>query len=132
MQGNQAEELAVAQVEVAEAGGAEPHCIREHYLEHRLELARRTRDNLQDLRGCRLLLQRLGKLARARLRRLEQLGVLDRDHRLGCEGFKQPDLVIGERSTVQATNDDRADGNPLRQQRRRQNGTIAKTLRQGV
>ena len=81
---------------------------------------------LQDLARCRLLLQRLGKLARARLRRLEQLGVLDRDHRLGCEGFKQPDLVIGERlRPVQATNDDRADGNPLTQHRRRQNGTIA-------
>jgi hypothetical protein len=56
VEGDQAEELAVAQVEVAEAGGTEPHCIREHCLEHRLELARRTGNDLEHIGGGGLLL----------------------------------------------------------------------------
>src|SRR5262245_52205000 len=47
------------EIEVAELGLANAHCIGQHGLEHRLKLARRTADDLQHLRGCRLLLQRL-------------------------------------------------------------------------
>ena len=39
--------------------------------------------------GRRLLLQRLGQLARARLHLLEQAHVLDGDHRLVGEGLRQ-------------------------------------------
>ena len=54
-------------------------------------------DDLQHLRGRGLLLQRLGKIARARLHLVEQPHVLDRDHRLVGEGRDQLDLLVGER-----------------------------------
>ena len=57
------------------------------------------RDDLQHLRGRGLLLQRLGKLARARLHLVEQPHILDRDHRLVGEGRDQLDLLVGERPT---------------------------------
>src|SRR5215813_11251266 len=50
------------EIEVAEPGLANAHCIGQHGLEHRLKLARRTRDDAQHFRCCGLLLQRLGKL----------------------------------------------------------------------
>ena len=44
----------------------------------------------------RLLLQRLGQFARAGLHLVEQPHVLDRDHRLVCEGRDKLDLLVGE------------------------------------
>ena len=52
----------------------------------------------QHLGGRRLLLQRLGQLAGARLHLVEQPHVLDRDHRLVGESGDQLDLLIGERA----------------------------------
>ena len=69
----------------------------QHRLEHRLQLAGRTGDDLQHLGGRGLLLQRLREIARARLHLVEQPHVLDRDHRLVGEGGDQLDLLIGER-----------------------------------
>ncbi len=46
---------------------AEARCVLQHGLEHRLKLAGRARDDAQDLRRRRLLLQRLGELAGAQL-----------------------------------------------------------------
>ena len=60
----------------------------------------------QDLRGRRLLLQRLGQLAIARLQLLEQPHVLDRDHRLVGEGLQQLDLLVGERAGLSSANVD--------------------------
>ena len=56
----------------------------------------RAADDLQHLRRCRLLLQRLRELPRALLLRLEQPRVLDGDHRLVGEGLDQLDLLVGE------------------------------------
>ena len=67
-------------------------------LEHRLDVGRRARDDAQDLAGRRLLLQRLGEVAVARLQLLEQADVLDRDHRLVGEGLEQLDLPVGNGS----------------------------------
>ena len=75
-----------------------PRRVRQHGLEHRLQLARRARDHAQHLGGRGLLLQRLGQLARARLHLVEQPHVLDRDHRLVGEGGHQLDLLVGERA----------------------------------
>ena len=72
VEGDQAEELAVAQIEVTEAGGAETHRIRQHGVEHRLKLAWRTGDDAQHLGRGGLLLQRFAQL-------VEQPGVFDRD-----------------------------------------------------
>src|SRR5262245_65428157 len=48
-------------IEAAELGLANAHRVRQHGLEYRLELARRTGNDLQHLRGRGLLLQRLGE-----------------------------------------------------------------------
>ena len=45
VEGDHAEDLALAQIEVTEAGGAETHRIRQHGVEHRLKLAWRTGDD---------------------------------------------------------------------------------------
>src|SRR6516162_4577187 len=49
-------------MQYAELGLADARGILQHSLEHRLQLPRRRADDLQHLRGCRLLLQRLGEL----------------------------------------------------------------------
>src|SRR5215813_7328050 len=78
--------LSIVQVQGAELGTTEPGCVRKQGLEHRLQLARRARDNTEDLRGCGLLLKRLSKLARTGLHLVEQPHVFDRDHRLVGKG----------------------------------------------
>src|SRR5262245_9483154 len=60
------------------------------------ELAGGAADDLEHLGHCRLLLQRLGQLARARLHLVEQTHVLDRDHRLVGEGGDKVNLLLGE------------------------------------
>src|SRR5215813_11109857 len=63
-------------------------------IQNRLDIRRRAGDNSQDL-ACRgLLLQRFGELAISILQLSEQPNVLDRDHRLICEGFYQGDLAV--------------------------------------
>ena len=87
--------------------------VRQHGLEHWLQLAGRARDDAQHLRGRGLLLQRLGKLARALLHLVEQPHVLDRDHRLVGERPHQLDLTIRERAGRPAGNRDDANGTAL-------------------
>src|SRR5262249_27502099 len=74
----------------------------------------------QHLRGRGLLLQRLGKLARARLHLIEQPHVLDRDHRLVGEGLDQLDLLIGERPHACALQVKDTDWYPLPHERHSQ------------
>ena len=109
--------IAFAQKQIAELGLADARRVRQHSFEHRLQLAGRTRDDLQHLRGRGLLLQRLGKFARARLHLLEQPHILDRDHRLVGEGRNQLDLLVGKWSR-RATRDHAMTpiGNPFSQQ----------------
>ena len=92
-----AERIAFVTRKVAELGLADPSRVLQHGLEDWLELAGRAGDDLQDLRGRGLLLQRLAQVARARLHLVEQPHVLDRDHRLVGEGGGQLDLLVGER-----------------------------------
>jgi hypothetical protein len=60
-----------------------------------------------------LLLKRFRQLPRALLLRLEQSGVLDRDHRLVGEGSDQLDLFLGERSYGGALQEEHADWDAL-------------------
>jgi hypothetical protein len=92
-----AKTIAFIEVEHPELGPADAGCARQHCLEHRLQLARRAADDLQDLRGRGLLLQRLAQLARARLHLVKQPRVFDGDHRLVGKGGEQPDLLLRER-----------------------------------
>src|SRR5262249_40988351 len=71
-----------------------------------LDIRRRATDHPQDLTGRRLLLQRLGQLAVPRLQLLEQPDVLDGDDRLGGEGLEERDLLVGERSPLEAPDGD--------------------------
>src|SRR5262245_25741587 len=50
------------EIKVAELRLANAHCIGQHGLEHRLQLARRTGDYAQHLGGRGLLLERLGEV----------------------------------------------------------------------
>src|SRR4026208_217660 len=64
--------------------------------QHRLDVRRRARDDPEDLRLRRLLLEGLAEVAVARLQLLEEADVLDRDDRLGGKGLQEPDLPVGE------------------------------------
>src|SRR5262249_38715830 len=66
--------FSVVKIERAKVGLAEAHGVSEQGLEHGLQLAGRTRNDAQHLGRRRLLLPRFGKLARARLELLFQLG----------------------------------------------------------
>jgi hypothetical protein len=54
-----AQRASFIEIEVAEFRLAKSRGIRQHGLEHRFQLARRTADDTEDLRGRSLLLQRL-------------------------------------------------------------------------
>ena len=58
---NATERIAVTQQHRAEHGLANPRRVCQHRLEHRLQLAGRARNDLENLRGRGLLLQRLGE-----------------------------------------------------------------------
>ena len=53
---------ALGQIKYTEFGPADAHRVFQHRLENGLEVARRTGDDLQHLRGRGLLLQRLAQL----------------------------------------------------------------------
>ena len=80
-------------------------------------VGRRAGDDPRISRGRRLLLERLGELAVARLELLEQADVLDRDHRLGGEGLEQLDLLVRERPRARPPDEDAAQGRAVPQER---------------
>ena len=84
------EALNVIGVERAKCGLTQPHCLFQHRVEHRREIAGLGVDDLQHFCGRGLLLQRLPLFG-------DQPSVLDRDHRLIGEGADKFDLPIGER-----------------------------------
>ena len=71
----------------------------QHRVEHRREIAGRRIDDLQDLGGRGLLLQRLARLG-------DQPRVLHRDDRLRREVLQQRDLLVGERTDLLAIDSD--------------------------
>ena len=86
-----------SQEQIAELGLADARRILQHGFEHRLQLAGRTGDDLQHLRGRGLLLQRLAQIVGALAQLVEQPRVLDGDDGLGGEVLHQLDLLVGER-----------------------------------
>ena len=58
-------------------------------LQHRLNIGRRGGDDVQDVGAAGLVREGLGQIAGAGLHLIEQLGVLDRNHRLIGEGGEQ-------------------------------------------
>src|ERR1700730_8242321 len=55
--------MSLAQEQSAELSLADAHRLRQHGLEHMLQVARRSRNNLQHFRGGSLLLTRLAQFA---------------------------------------------------------------------
>src|SRR6516164_8455495 len=78
--------------QMPEFGLAQPDGVLEHCIENGFKLTGRRADDAQHLRGCRLLLQRLGKFARALLLGLEQSHVFDSNRRLVGESLQELDL----------------------------------------
>src|SRR5262249_24440271 len=78
-------------------------------VEHRLQIGRRPSDDLEELAGRRLLLERDSQLAVAGLQLFEQADVLYRDDRLICEDLDELDLRRGERLHLTSATSDRAD-----------------------
>ncbi len=85
-------EVALVTPDSAVERAAEPYRVADDGVEHRLRVGRRARDDPQDLAGRRLLLERLGQRAVARLQLGEQADVLEGDDRLVGEGLQQGDL----------------------------------------
>src|SRR5215472_18659481 len=103
--------------ECAEFGLAKSNRVFQHASEHRLKLARRARDHLENVRGGSLLLQGLAQLARARLHLVEQAYVLDRDHRLVGKSCGQLDLLCRKWPCLGAAENKNPDSLVLSQQR---------------
>ena len=82
--------------QVAKLGIANAGRVRQHGLEHGLQLARRAADDLEHLRRRGLLLQRFAEIVGALAQLVEQPGVLDGDDGLGGEVLHQLDLLVGE------------------------------------
>src|SRR5262245_37107378 len=116
MTGSQLELILVDQQERGICRLAEPTGVLDQRIQYRLQICRGTRNNLENLAGGSLLLQRLAHL-RVSLREglvlllqfREQPHVLDGDYGLVGEGRQQGDLSLGERIDGGAADDDDAD-----------------------
>src|SRR5262245_59791675 len=64
---NPAKDLPVKAEDDARTGAAEPHRVLDQRFQDRLQVERRAADDLEDLTGGSLLLQRLGQVTVARL-----------------------------------------------------------------
>ena len=64
-------------VDIAETCVANPYRLFQHCREHRLKIARGAADDFKNLRRCRLLLQRFGKVGCALAQFVEQPRILD-------------------------------------------------------
>jgi hypothetical protein len=78
-------------------------------MEHRLQLARRARDDAQHLRGGGLLLQRLAQIIGTLPQLVEQSRILDGDDRLAGEVRDQINLLVGEWSDFLAVDNNAPD-----------------------
>ena len=83
-------------------------------VEHRLQIERRTADDLQHIGGRSLLRERLLEVARARLHLVEQPHILDGDHGLVGEGLDELDLPRVEWANLGAKHDEYADRSAVR------------------
>src|SRR5262249_36006413 len=113
MRRDQTQDIAVPAIDVSKFGVAEADGVLQPGLEYRFQIPGRRADTAQHSRRSRLLLQRLGKLTRALLLRLEEPHVFDRNHSLVSESLHQLDLLLGERPYGSALQEKHADCNPF-------------------
>src|SRR5439155_14007283 len=112
----QRDHLAIEPEHETEKAITQPRRTRRDGVEHGLHVGWRARDDAQDFAGRRLLLQRHGEVAIARLELLEEAHVLDGDDGLVGEGLEEVDLALGEWPDLRAEYGDGADSNALAQQ----------------
>ena len=93
--------ICISEIQRAELGLANPHCVRQHGLEHRLQLSGRAAYDLEHVGGRRLLLQRFAQL-------VQKPRILNRDDGLSGEVRHQLDLLVGERAHFFAVDGDGA------------------------
>src|SRR5215471_15874162 len=116
--------LALGEPHEPELGTTDTRRIRQHGVEHRLQLTWRAGDDLKDLRGRGLLLQRFAQL-------IEQPHILHGDHRLVCERLDQLDLLVGERLYGIVRESDYPDWVSLAHQRYAEQGAAAPDFLRG-
>src|SRR6516165_5728011 len=109
--------ISLAQNQIAEFCIAEARCILQHRLEYRLQIARRGTDDLQYLRGRRLLLERFTEITRALAQLVEQARVLDGDDGLCSEILQQSNLPILKRPDFLPIDENCANQSSLSEQR---------------
>ena len=83
---------------------AEPDGRFDQRIEHRLEIEGRAADDLEDVGGGGLLLERLVELTIARRQLGEQTDILDSNDGLSGECFQQLDLPLREKSGLGSRN----------------------------
>ena len=89
--------LTIPAVDISKRGVADPHCLLKHKCEYRFKLAFGAADDLEYLRRCGLLFERLSQVARSLLLGLKQAHVLNGDYRLIGKGHYQFDVAIRKR-----------------------------------
>ena len=107
--GPDSQELAVEAIDERALGLAQPDRVLRQRLEDRLEIERGPADDLEELAGRRLLLERVPQLAVACLQLGEQPHVLDGDHGLVGECLEEHDLLVGEGPRLSLVDIDGAD-----------------------
>src|SRR5262249_42957607 len=100
--GDETKEICVAKEQTTERSLAKPGRLLQHSLEHRLQLTRRAANNLEHVRGCGLLLERLAQF-------VKQPRILNGDDGLGGEVLHQRLLLIVEGRTFVLVDLDDAD-----------------------
>src|ERR1700730_1065296 len=103
------EQLAVELIQSTEESVAQSHGAADDRVEDRLHTGLRAADDMQYLSGRRLLLQRLGEVAVARLQLLEEADVLDGDYGFVGEGLEERDLGVREWLDLRPADSDHAD-----------------------
>jgi hypothetical protein len=92
----EAKHVAIPGIDISKLGVADANGLLQHGLEHGLQIARRTADDLEHLRRGRLLLQRFRELDGALTQLVEQPRILDGDDGLIGEIPDEVDLLVAE------------------------------------
>src|SRR3974377_1705154 len=114
----------------AEFGFTNAGCIRQHRVEHRLELAGRRTNDLEHLARCGLLLPRPPPIIGSLVQFVEQPRVLDGDDGLRSKVLQQFDLLVGEGAHLLAVDGDGADQFLFLEHRYGENGASTSLLHQ--
>src|ERR1700688_2488365 len=117
--------IPVAQANRAVEGAAQVDSGGNQRIENRLQVERRTADDLEHLGGRNLLLQGFAEIVGFRLHLIEQAHIADSDHGLIGESLQQTDLFVPEGIYFEAAKQNRSDALTLAQQGHGQNAANA-------